>query len=79
MSVRCFIGASSMSIAMMNEAKSPTVARLACACSMAMYTITPRATAASMCVIGVLSACGTLSRMLKPRRIQAALLKRRDS
>ncbi len=75
-SVRRFIGASSMSMAVMKETKLPTVARSLVDCCRAMPTMTASAMAAKIWTIGPSEAEATVQRMLKPRCARLAASKR---
>ena len=67
MSARCFSGASSISMPVMNDTKPPTVVSLFIDCARASDTTVATAIAAHSWVIGTVAPLATEWRIAKPR------------
>ena len=65
---KCLSGVSVINIAVMNEAKSPTVTLPSFACSKAIMIMTETANEVANCVIGSVVAMVLAMRMVNPRK-----------
>ena len=77
-SARCRIGATSISMAVTKATKLPTVTPLRLLCHKATAITADRATAASICVSGVMAACAMVDFSASRRRRTLSDSKRSD-